>query len=319
MRTQTPLILTSACRAGSHDRCFHRNDYGGGFPKRLHGGFQITLCGCDCHAACPLVGYGQVSDREWEMTCSCPGAEQVQRITRRQHEDDQRVRAAMDVVQARAGGKTRAEIHEMLITELRAGPRVLPSNVSLNAAVEEIARHSEQTAAGRTGVAHAVAMFAGDLRLLSRFFREGVKNNVSDPSGRAAYFVSRDSAASGLEVILLPAAAQILDALEEGQRVWDAMGGVEPGEDGQRIPPGRMVPVWLDSGASGSATTRPVVTVHVGRHRLGELSPGDGAFLDHDLEVAREQNQSVWMIGHYFQRTAAGARLRLYPGTLPFP
>jgi hypothetical protein len=225
----------------------------------------------------------------------------------------------MDVVQARAGGKTRAEIREMLITELRAGPRGLPSNVSLNAAVDNIARNSEQAAAGRTGVAHAVGMFAGDLRLLSRFFRRAIKNDVSEPSGRHAYFVPSDSPARGLDVILLPAAAQILDALDEGWQFWDAMGGVEPGEDGQGVRAGRMVPVWLEAGTPGSAT-RPVVIVHVGRHRLGELSPGDGALLDHDLDAAREQNQAVWMIGQYSRRTsAAGARLRLYPGILPFP
>jgi hypothetical protein len=317
---RTPLILTPACRAGAHSRCFHRNTYAGGFPRRLHGGFRIALCGCDCHAACPLLSYDQVSDREWEMTCSCPGAGQAQGITRRQHEDDQRVRAAMDAVHARAGGKTRAEIREMLITELRAGAGALPSSGSLDAAADRVARNSGQTAAGRTGVAHAAGMFAGDLRLLSRFFRRAVTNDVSEPSGRAAYFVSRDSAASGLDVVLLPAAAQILDALDEGWRFWDAMGGVEPGEDGQGIPAGRFVPVWLEAGAPGSATPRPVVTVHVGGHRLGELSPGDRALLDHDLEAAREQNQTIWMIGHYFRRTAGtAARLRLDPGILPFP
>jgi hypothetical protein len=208
----------------------------------------------------------------------------------------------------------------MLITELRAGSGALPSSGSLDAAADRVARNSEQTAAGRTGVAHAAGMFAGDLRLLSRFFRRAATNDVSDPSGRDAYFVSRDSAARGLDVILLPAAAQILDALDEGWRFWDAMGGVEPGEDGQAIPAGRFVPVWLEAGAPGSATPRPVVTVHVGRHRLGELSPRDGALLDHDLDAARQQNQTIWMIGHYFRRTAAtAARLRLDPGILPFP
>jgi len=36
--------------------------------------------------------------------------------------------------------------------------------------------------------------------------------------------------------------------------------------------------------------------------------------------TAQQQNRAVWMVGYYFApATATGARLLLYPGSLPFP
>jgi hypothetical protein len=319
MRSST--ILTSQCRSGAHSRCMHLDASAGGIPKRLRDGIRIMLCGCDCHAACPLTGYDQVSDREWEASCSCPGAELARNIYRRRNEDTERLRAAIDVVQARAEGKTRPEIRQMLIAELRRGSRTLPAAGSIDAAVDRIARQSEHTAAGRTGAARAFAMFADDLKTLAGFFREGIKNDVSDPSGRAAYFISPDSPINDLEVILDATAEKILDALDEGRRRWEAMGGVEHQAQGQGMPETQMIPVWLEAakGAVG-ARERPAVVVHLGNQRLGELSSDDSALLDHDLRAAKQQNRTVWMRGRYSHPTAATrARLRLYPGALPFP
>ncbi len=108
--------------------------------------------------------------------------------------------------------------------------------------------------------------------------------------------------------------------MDEGRRRWDAMGGAEPGEERYGTPKAQFVPVWLEAAGPDGGAQRPAVTVHVGRQRLGELSPGDGALLDRDLQAARQQDRTVWMLGRYFRRTAATrARLLLDPGTLPFP
>ncbi len=131
----------------------------------------------------------------------------MQAISRRRREDDQRLRAAEEAVQPRAAGKTRPEIREMLSTELRAWSRPLPSSGSLDVTVDHIARFAEQTAAGRTGAARAFAVLAGDLKIVSRIIRAGLKNDVSDPSGRDPYFVSPDSPAALPGNPAVPAAA----------------------------------------------------------------------------------------------------------------
>ena len=119
---RTAEVLTPDCGSGRHGRCTHRNPSEKGFPKRLRDGFTIALCGCDCHAACPLTGHADVSDREWEESCSCPGAQLPRDFYRARREGDQRLRAAAAAVQAESAGKTRTEIRQLLISELKADP-----------------------------------------------------------------------------------------------------------------------------------------------------------------------------------------------------
>jgi hypothetical protein len=300
--------LTSECSSGAHSRCWHRNTSARGLPRRVPGGFTIQLCACDCHASCPLTTTAPVSDRAWEASCTCPGAEQVRRISGHRHVDSERVRAAADAVRARAEGKGRAEIRAMLLAEL--GPRPRPGAGGLDAEVDRIARYWEHTAAGRAGAVRGLAVRAGDLKRIAQLVRQGLKNNVSDPSGREACFVPQDSAARGLEVILDAAGERVLEDMAKNP--WDG---------GQQRRPAE-VPVWL--GAASPPRPGPV-TVHVGRRRLGELRPGDAALVERDLQRARQQDKTLWMCGRHIPPTApAGPRLLLYPGvplllTFPFP
>jgi hypothetical protein len=139
-----------------------------GFPRRLRDGFKIALCGCDCHVACPLTGQADVSDRDWELACSCPGAQVPRDFYRTRRADDRRLRAAAAAVQAESAGKTRTEIRELLINELRAGSGPLPSSDNLDFAVDHIARSAEQEAAGRAGTSRTVRVLAGELTDLGR-------------------------------------------------------------------------------------------------------------------------------------------------------
>jgi hypothetical protein len=262
------------------------------------------------------------------MSCSCPGAQLPRDFYRARREGDQRLRAAAAAVQAEAAGKTRTEIRQLLINELKAGSGPLPSGDDLDFAVDHIARSAEQEAAGRTGSARTLRVLAGELADLARTLLGGLRNDVSDPSGREPYYLSADSPVRGLDVIIDPGAQARLDALGGDQQRWAEMGGVGPEEQAQRAEKPVLVPVRLESGTEdheiegerGGALRRPAVTVHLGRHQLGRLSTDDGALLDPDLHAARRQNRTVWMVGYYFAPArAAGARLLLYPGSLPFP
>lgn len=35
---------------------------------------RTTLCACECHASCLLGKLREVTEGEWEATCSCPGS-----------------------------------------------------------------------------------------------------------------------------------------------------------------------------------------------------------------------------------------------------
>jgi hypothetical protein len=235
---------------------------------------------------------------------------------------------AAAAVQAESVGKTRTEIRQLLINELKAGSGPLPSSDNLDFAVDHIARSAEQEAAGRTGATRILRVLAGELTDLGRTLLGGLKNDVSDPGGREPYYLSPDSPVRGLDVIINPAAQPTLDALGADERRWAEMGGADSGEQAQRTAKPVLVPVRMEPGTEdhetggerGGVLRRPAVTVYLGRRQLGRLSAEDGARLDPDLQAARQQDRAIWMSGYYYApTTAAGARLLLYPGSLPFP
>ena len=101
-------------------------------------------------------------------------------------EGDRRLRAAAAAVQAESAGKTRTEIRELLINELRAGSGPLPSGDTLDFAVDHIARSAEQEAAGRTGSVRTLRVLAGELTDLT-----GVSSVVSRMMSRIPAGASR--------------------------------------------------------------------------------------------------------------------------------
>lgn len=147
------------------------------------------------------------------MSCSCPGAQVPRDFYRARREGDQRLRAAADAVQAQSAGKTRTEIRQLLISELKTGSAPLPSSDNLDFAVDHIARSAEQEAAGRTGTSRTVRVLAGELTDLARTLLGGLKNDVSDPSGREPYYLPADSPVSGLDVIIDPVAQPALASI----------------------------------------------------------------------------------------------------------
>jgi hypothetical protein len=112
-----------------------------GHPSRTHlGGLlqsTIVLCRCDCHEACTLPGWEHVPLTAWQELCDCPGAafqrtwkediddpwpgtretraQQRRAEQERKEAHDQAFQAASEA----ARGKTRREVRELYLAELR--------------------------------------------------------------------------------------------------------------------------------------------------------------------------------------------------------
>jgi hypothetical protein len=101
----------------------------------------LYLCQCSCHAGCDLAAEPSAQFEAWLQECSCPGAESAQRSWM-EHDRDwerrwpraevdwgQRWRHARerqaawnaldDAVRAQATGKTRQEVREILVEQIR--------------------------------------------------------------------------------------------------------------------------------------------------------------------------------------------------------
>lgn len=152
-------MRTPACFRGRHAECPHLFGFGGGFnPVRLRPELGAGLCACDCHASCPVTGDGRIvswlastTGKAWHDSCTCPGAA-AERVRWEQSGVDltadvwdvarqrqQARRAAFSAARARAAGKSREQIKEIYLAELRARNQEIPSPESLDAKVAAIA------------------------------------------------------------------------------------------------------------------------------------------------------------------------------------
>ncbi|HET9081733.1 MAG TPA: hypothetical protein VFO01_14650 [Trebonia sp.] len=159
---------TIACLRDVHAECPHMLSTGGGFnPSWLRPEFGVGLCSCDCHAPCPVsrekrlvsglglvTGWATVPARTWLESCTCPGAEaerlrldqagyefpdfdEVAEQARQRHQPR---REAFDAARAQAAGKSREQVKELYLAELRArGQETEMPQEALDATVAAIA------------------------------------------------------------------------------------------------------------------------------------------------------------------------------------
>src|SRR5215469_15352193 len=142
-----------ACMRGNHQLCSHFVAMGGGLnPRRLRLEFGAALCRCSCHADCPLAGRRlAIPFKEWRAQCRCPGAEQMRQhmaeagdppdfaeYRERAERRSQARRAAFDAARSDAADKTREEIRDIYVAELRARGVDPPPEEILAAIVERI-------------------------------------------------------------------------------------------------------------------------------------------------------------------------------------
>jgi len=148
---------TLACARDGHRGCPHFIGMGGGGlnPRRLRLEFGTALCQCSCHSICPLGGASRwfVSFKVWQDSCTCPGADRARQriaetgteppsfdeIREQQRRDSAARKAAFQAVRRAAAGKSRDEIRELYVAELRSRGLELPTEPFLAATVEHIA------------------------------------------------------------------------------------------------------------------------------------------------------------------------------------
>lgn len=142
-----------ACADDAHQVCGHVSAAIPGARQRPES--TIILCRCSCHKACPLARRKEaVPVTAWQQRCACPGAEHA-RTTQGdpceslpgfeefwetyQRESRQRSEAHKDALKAArtaAPGKTRDEIRDLYIAELRVRGLEIPPEPLLGAAID---------------------------------------------------------------------------------------------------------------------------------------------------------------------------------------
>ena len=161
-----PDFRSRSCVTGAHEECGHL-----GFPGlglRVGGRPPLVLCRCGCHLTCTLAGRLGASHSTWVGLCDCPGTELAEdrieeaarhapdfpdreRFLRERLEERAREgqleREAREATRAAAAGKSREQIREIYVGELRARGLTVPSGLVLDATADAIARNRERFSA----------------------------------------------------------------------------------------------------------------------------------------------------------------------------
>ena len=151
-------MRTAVCHRERHAECPHLLEFGAGLnPIRLRPAVGVSLCGCDCHASCPVIGgrrmlspLASTTGKNWHDSCTCPGAatersrwaqagvdltEDVWDLARQRQQARQE---AFNAARAQAAGKSHEQIKEIYLAELRARNQEVPSPDVLDARVSAI-------------------------------------------------------------------------------------------------------------------------------------------------------------------------------------
>jgi hypothetical protein len=179
---------TRACAREVHQDCPHFSGMGGGFnPRRLRPEFGAGLCRCSCHSLCPVTITTKrltVPVKAWYTSCTCPGAEQERRALDEagieirdfgELREETRRRSlarkeAFGAARAHAAGKSREEIREIYVAELRARDLKIPAEPVLDAVVEHIT--GNPLSAARL-LGESLVQIGKGIYELSRLFRQG--------------------------------------------------------------------------------------------------------------------------------------------------
>jgi len=154
-----PLGRSRACAGGAHWDCGHINA-AVRMPASGHRlESTVALCRCACHAACPLADRMPVPLPVWQQLCMCPGAEKQrawkedpdepwpgakeyrEKEQRESHEGRESRKQATQAAREAAPGKTRDEVRDLYIAELRARGQKVPPEPFLRAEIDLLTGH----------------------------------------------------------------------------------------------------------------------------------------------------------------------------------
>ena len=151
--------ISSACAGGEHQECGHVRIGIRGCLSADRLQSTIALCGCDCHAFCPLADRAPVPLAVWQQLCACPdgarhrawkedvrepwpGAQEAWEKGRRKSVlRTSARREALRAAQAASQGKTRAQVLDIYSAELRARDQELPPEPFLDIDLDLLTGH----------------------------------------------------------------------------------------------------------------------------------------------------------------------------------
>ena len=140
-----------ACLEGMHEECGHWRGRGAAFNRRRLRREEFTiLCGCDCHASCPVTS--EKSTAAWRQSCTCPGTDAIRRMldelpaqpfdiresaemwakSRREFKSR---REAFGAARTGAPGQDREHLKDLYAAELRSRGLKIPEGQALDAAI----------------------------------------------------------------------------------------------------------------------------------------------------------------------------------------
>jgi hypothetical protein len=132
-------IRSAACADDRHRDCAHLAGFAAGLnPRRFRLEAGAMVCKCPCHASCPVATTRMAVQRDfWATSCICPGAE-YERVIWKQERAERQVRdqlsqEAFEAVRAQAHGRTRQEVRDLYVAELRARSLPVPADDILDA------------------------------------------------------------------------------------------------------------------------------------------------------------------------------------------
>ena len=201
-------------------------------------GFKMAgeeLCCCPCHDACRYTGTVSVTPQEWWDSCRCPGSEWMREEGRRRwgrdrpptleearrsaRADDAAWSEVQATVQPRAAGRSRPEVRQLVIEELRSRNRPVPDDRILDPHVDQIMLTSplpplldpdtSALTALKTLVRAARQARAQHKRFTAAM--SGAARPLLGPHGQPPYLVEADYSLPMADVVLDPAATAILE------------------------------------------------------------------------------------------------------------
>lgn len=198
---------------------------------------------------------------------------------------------AITAARERGSGRGSEEVRSILIEEYTSRGLRVPHEAALEIVVDSIVNPGVLNAAGR-----AVQMLTGlgrQARGIVGLF--GKAERIKGPHGGDAYFVPPDHTRPMVEVILDPAAREVLRAAGRGRS----------GSDGEFM-------VWLD-GLTSESSEPLVVSVTTEGGRIGTLSADDSRAYEYALRKAEASGGTLTVLAKCHEDPDGRLSVRVFP------